>query len=154
MGKIITFNEIASIDRGKLLVLVGGCFDIFHIGHLRFLQKAKKNNLQLLVALESDATVKKLKGIKRPIHSQQERAEILSAMFLVDYILLLPELKSDREYFSLVRKIKPAVITATEYDPVLDKKRAQAKEVGAKFEVVPKINTLSTSQLVGLLGID
>jgi len=155
MNKIITLNQLEQIKRdGKKLVLCGGCFDIFHVGHLRFLESAKKIGGILLVALESDEKVKILKGKNRPIHSQKERAEILANLTIVDYVVLLPYFKTDADYFSLIKKIKPDVIAVTQGDPVRNKKEQQIKTVGGKIVVVPNIKTPSTTQLTKLLGID
>ncbi len=155
MEKIITLNQIRLINRkSNRVVLVGGFFDIFHIGHLEFLEAAKRAGELIVVALESDENAKRLKDSTRPIHSQKERAKILSAQSIVDYVLLLPEIKTDQEYFALVKKIKPDIIAATENDPILEKKRQQAEMVEGKLLVVPKINTPSTTQLAKLLEID
>ncbi len=163
MNKIISLNQLGNIKRGsKKLVLVGGCFDILHIGHLRFLQEAKKagdilfrqKQTCLLVALESDQKTKTLKGKNRPIHSQPERAEILSSLEDVDYVLLLPYFQGDRQYRDLIKNIKPEIVAVTENDPIKEKKQNQAKMVGGKLVVIPKIKTPSTTQLTKLLGID
>lgn len=155
LEKIITVKEIDLIKRnGRKLVLVGGFFDIFHIGHLEFLKAAKKKGDLLIVALESDENAKRLKGATRPIHSQKERARILSTLSIVDYVLLLSEIKTDQDYFALVKNIKPDIIAVTENDPIIEKKRQQAIVVGGKLVVISKINTPSTSQLAKLLEID
>lgn len=155
MDKIIYLNQLGNIKRNdKKLVLVGGCFDIVHIGHLRFLKAAKNSGDLLIVALEPDKKVQTLKGKNRPINSQQERAELLAALQTVDFVILLPELKTDQDYFSLVKTIKPNILAVTENDPLADKKRQQIKLLGGKLVVIPKINTPSTSQLTKLLGID
>ncbi len=155
MDKIITLDKINYISRKhKKVVLVGGCFDIFHIGHLRFLEKAKKKGDILVVALESDAAVKRLKGHHKPIHKQKERSQILATINWVDYVLLLPDLRSDQDYFDLVMKIKPEIIAVTENDPIIEKKRQQARLGGGKLVVIPKINTPSTTRLAKLLAVD
>ena len=126
---------------------MGGCFDIFHYGHLIFLQKAKASGDYLVIALESDALIKK-KG-RQPFHSQQERAEILAALTIVDLVLILPDLKSDRDYLKLVEKVKPKTIAVSEKDVNYSKKVAQAKKVGAEIKIVaPLLKKFSSSQLV------
>ena len=72
---------------GKKTVLVGGCFDILHYGHLRFLSQAKEKGEMLIVALESDTFIRKIKN-KKPIHTQEQRAEILAHLNLVDMIIV------------------------------------------------------------------
>ena len=79
----------------KITVLAGGCFDVLHPGHIVFLEKAKKAGDYLVVLLESDKKIRKLKGKGRPVHSQKERAEILSALKSVDSVVCLPYMEND-----------------------------------------------------------
>ncbi len=138
----------------KNVVLVGGCFDLLHYGHISFLKQAKALGDYLVVALESDENVRHAKGDTRPIHTQQQRKEMLEAVSSVDEVILLPPMHSDKEYFDLVTRIKPAVIVITEGDPVKDKKQEQANLAGAQLTVIPKIHTPSTSQLAKLLDLE
>lgn len=138
----------------KTIVLTGGCFDILHVGHIKFLQEAKKWGDYLLVLLESDAKVKLLKGRNRPFFPQRERASVLAALKMVDYIVMLPALKSDRDYQQLILKISPFVIAITANDPLLEKKTAQAKNAGGKLKVIPQIKTFSSSEIAKLIGLD
>lgn len=135
-------------------VLVGGCFDLIHYGHVSFLKQAKSHGDYLVVALESDENVKKMKGDARPIHTQSQRKEMLESLSFVDEVITLPLMRGDRDYYELVRKIKPHVIAITEGDPVSVKKREQAEEIGAQLIEIPKIHTPSTSQLAKLLGLE
>ena len=135
-------------------VLVGGCFDILHFGHITFLKQAKMLGDSLIVALESDGNVKRVKGDMRPIHTQEQRRAMLEALSFVDEVILLPPMNTDQEYVTFVQKIQPAVIAVTEGDPILEKKRQQANLVGANLVVIPKIRTPSTSQLAKLLGLE
>jgi len=140
--------------RGNRIVLVGGCFDILHIGHVRFLSEAKRMGDYLVVLLESDQRVRALKGEKRPVFIQKERAEMLSALKSVDLVVLLPMLETDRDYLNLIKRIKPDVIAVTENDPLIEKKRWQAKEAGGELRKVSLTKTFSTSKLARLLGVD
>ncbi|MBI3981146.1 adenylyltransferase/cytidyltransferase family protein [Candidatus Microgenomates bacterium] len=159
-NKIVKFTNLSSLiekikKRGKSIVLVGGCFDILHIGHLRFLTSAKKTADRLLVALEADEKVKDLKGPNRPIHSQKERAEILAALSDIDYVLMLPKFSGDRDYFNLVDIVRPEIVAVTKNDPALTKKKEQLKKIGGQLKIVtPRISTYSTSHLAKLLKID
>lgn len=158
MKKIINYQDLLKLIKqlklkNQRLVLVGGCFDILHLGHVRFLEAAKKYGL-VLVALESDSKLKKLKGLTRPIHTQTERAEVLANLKTVDYILLLPEFTKDEDYAQLTQTISPNFIAVTQGDPQLTKKQSQAKQVGAQIVIVPKIATPSTSQLAKLLKLE
>ena len=136
------------------VVLVGGCFDLLHFGHISFLKKAKSFGNRLIVALESDENVRRMKGDSRPIHSQIQRKEMLETLSCVDEVITLPPMKGDRDYYELVRKIKPSVIAITEGDSHIVKKTEQAKEIGARLVAIPKIHTPSTSQLAKLLGLE
>lgn len=135
-------------------VLVGGCFDILHFGHITFLKQAKMLGDSLIVALESDGNVKRVKGDMRPIHTQEQRKTMLEALSFVDEVIALPPMNIDQEYVTFVQKIQPAVIAVTEGDPILEKKRQQANLVGANLVVIPKVRTPSTSQLAKLLGLE
>lgn len=160
MNKIITTKQVIRIsqklhDQNKTIVLAGGCFDIVHIGHIAYLTKAKEQGDILIVLLESDKTIKKIKGDNRPFHTQKERATILSALQVVDYVVLLPFMKNDKNYDSLVFSIKPAIIAATKADPQEIHKQRQAKTIHAQvINVVERINDSSTSKLAKLLYKD
>lgn len=112
MGQLVSKQEIIDIVRkgqkeGKTYVVTNGCFDILHVGHVRYLQKTKEFADYLIVMLNSDLSVKALKGEGRPINNEQDRAEILSALSCVDYVVLFDE-KSPAK---LLEDIKPDVYT-------------------------------------------
>ncbi len=138
----------------KRIVLVGGCFDVLHFGHVSFLKEAKKHGDKLVVALEADANVKRRKGPTRPIHTQRQRKTMLEALSFVDEVLDLPEMHEHKQYYDLVSRVKPAIIAVTEGDPHIKYKEDQAKSVGAKIVVIPKVHTPSTSQLAKLIGLE
>jgi len=158
MAEIVNLQELKQIlstrESKDRIVLTGGCFDILHIGHIRFLSQAKAMGDYLVVLLESDRKVKDLKGKSRPVFVQKERAEMLSANRSVDLVVLLPTMKRDSDYLDLVMKIKPDIIAITENDPKIKNKRRQAREIGAKLKIIPLIKTFSTSKLVKLLGVE
>jgi rfaE bifunctional protein nucleotidyltransferase chain/domain len=157
MARIVNLQELKKFfsreGKGRIL-LTGGCFDILHVGHVRFLSEAKKMGDYLIVLLENDKNVKKLKGENRPVFIQKERAEMLSALRSVDLVVLLPAMENDSDYLGLIRMIKPDIIVATENDPNIEKKRSQAKQIGGELEVIPFIKTLSTSKLAKIIGVD
>lgn len=143
MGKVTTLEEATEISKklrsqGKTIVLVGGCFDILHGGHLTFLENAKAQGDVLLVALESDENVRRLKGKNRPINNQQNRATNLASLDVVDFVILLPRLISNKGYFAMTKKISPDIIAITEGDPKQTEKEIQAKAVGGKVVVAIK----------------
>ena len=157
MARIIDSQEsktfLSRESRGRI-VLAGGCFDILHIGHVRFLSEARKLGDYLVLLLESDEKVRKLKGENRPIFIQKERAEMLAALRSVDLVILLPTTDRDADYVDLVMEIRPRVIAVTEKDPQIEKKKEQARKIGAELKVVSLVKTVSTSILVQMLGID
>jgi len=141
--------------QNKRIVLAGGCFDILHIGHVEYLEKAKKEGDVLFVMLESDEAVKHIKGDNRPIHKQQERAYMLSSLSVVDYVILLPRLETDQKYDTLISQIRPSVIAITKGDPYKNKKQKQARSVGGKLvEVTKTISNKSTTRLAQILSLE
>lgn len=136
-SKVIRFENLknAFTTFSQKKVLVGGCFDLLHLGHVRFLRAAKKRGDSLIVALESDDFIR-IKKKREPIYPQIERAEIISALTCVDAVILLPLLRSDKDYLLLVKVICPAVIAVTDNDPYLIQKEKQALAVGGKIAIV------------------
>lgn len=94
-------------EKGKTFVVTNGCFDILHVGHVRYLQKTKEFADSLIVMLNSDASVKAIKGESRPINNELDRAEILSALNCVDYVVIFNENSPAK----LLEDIKPNVYT-------------------------------------------
>src|SRR3989338_1430528 len=117
--------------RGKPIILTGGCFDILHIGHIRFLEEAKKSGGTLIVLLEPDEKVRKLKGAKRPVFSQHERARTLSSLIPVDYIILLPYL-SGSGYDQYISVIKPDIIAKNKNQSNFEKETKTEKKSSGK----------------------
>ena len=109
---LVTQNEIIKIvkrgqEEGKTFVVTNGCFDILHVGHVRYLQKTKEFADKLIVMLNSDKSVKAIKGDSRPINCEADRAEILSSLRCVDYVVLFDENSPAK----LLEDIKPNVYT-------------------------------------------
>jgi len=154
MKKVIAIDELNTIVRKlklkeKKIVLVGGCFDIVHIGHIAFLQKAKEQGNFLIVLLESDESIRKMKGVTRPIHTQNLRAKILESLDSVDLVIQIPQLTTDEEYSKLVKIIEPDIIAVTKGDPILFKKKAHAQAIHAQvIEVIDRQKEHSTSNLI------
>ncbi|EKD67305.1 MAG: glycerol-3-phosphate cytidyltransferase TagD [uncultured bacterium] len=135
-------------------ILVGGCFDLIHIGHIYFLEKAKRLGDKLVVLLESDETIKRIKGDHRPIHTQEQRKKMLLAIRFVDEVISIPPLKTDEEYFNLIQKFHPDIIAVTEGDPILEKKQKQAELIGATAVIIPRIPNISTTSLAKALEVE
>lgn len=91
---------------GKKIVFTNGCFDLIHTGHARFLAKARSYGDVLLVAVNSDSSVRKIKGEKRPINSEEDRMETLAALQSVDYVTIFDELDPHR----LISELQPDVL--------------------------------------------
>ena len=153
---IVRYKEIQEAEiffENKKTVLVGGCFDLIHFGHLKFLEKAKEQGDFLIVALESDEFIKKHKK-KQPVHQQSERAEILSNLNMIDLILLLPLFKTNNDYFDLVKKVSPRIIAVTVGDQQLENKKKQAIEIGAEVkEVVTNLKNFSTRNIAKVFNL-
>lgn len=158
MKKIITINHAVKESgilrhNGKKIVLAGGCFDILHIGHIIFLEKAKAAGDRLFVFLESDESIKKLKGENRPINNQEDRAKILAALMMVDYVILLAPYLTDKDYEDMIIRLKPDIIAITKGDPNKGQKKGQADLINSRIiEVTGFISDQSTTRLVKLLG--
>lgn len=148
MAKIISVNQVPSFGEEKI-VLVGGCFDVVHPGHIGFLEKAKKAGDVLVVLLESDQSVRELKGEDRPVHNQKMRAKVLSALEAVDFVLLLPAKTSQEIYDQAVSLIKPNIIAVTGGYANIKYHRRAAKMIGAKLvNVTNMIGNFSTSRIL------
>ncbi|MBP9716631.1 MAG: adenylyltransferase/cytidyltransferase family protein [Candidatus Levybacteria bacterium] len=153
-GKIIELNDISETvlrlkEENKKIVLVGGCFDIIHPGHILFLEAAKREGDALILLLESDESIKKRKGNGRPINSQKNRQIVVSAISDVDYIIPLVGVTTDEEYDRIMIQIRPEVIAITEGDSQTDKRKKQCESIGSELKVViKKIDNRSTTALI------
>ncbi|MBT5419524.1 MAG: D-glycero-beta-D-manno-heptose 1-phosphate adenylyltransferase [Candidatus Cloacimonetes bacterium] len=110
-NKLKTWEEITDISRklkeqSKTIVFTNGCFDILHAGHAKYLAEAKKLGNILILGLNSDSSVKRLKGNDRPVNNEQDRAVVLSALCSVSYIVVFDE---DTPY-ELINNIKPNIL--------------------------------------------
>ncbi len=130
----------------KKIVVAGGCFDIIHLGHVRFLEQAKKNGDYLFILLESDKSVRRIKGEDRPLNTQNERAEVLTSIKYVDFVVPLGEFKTDEEYDALIQSLSPDVIATTDNDPNLHHKQRQAEKTNSRIEFVLSRLDKSTSE--------
>lgn len=99
-------NELDSIRKNKKIVFTNGCFDLLHIGHVRYLNEARKLGDYLVVGINSDSSVKVLKGPTRPIQNQDDRAEILSSLESVNATVIFTESTPER----LIKNVKPDIL--------------------------------------------
>lgn len=130
---------------GKKIVFTNGCFDVLHIGHVRLLLAAAEAGDILVVGLNSDASVKRLKGNARPIHNQEIRAEILAALVPVDCVIIFEEDTPE----TLIKAIKPHVLVKggdyTESDVV---GADFVKENGGEVRIFPLVDGHSSTQII------
>ena len=148
--KILThealMNEREHLRRaGKELVFTNGVFDILHVGHVRYLAEAREMGDALVVAINSDASVRELKGDARPLVSQNDRAEVLSALSSVDYVTVFDDI-SPR---SLIAKLLPDVLVKGG-DYALDQihGREEVEAAGGRVISLPFVEGSSTSQII------
>ena len=132
---------------GRRLVLTNGCFDLLHVGHVRYLEAARRGGDALAVALNSDASARALKGANRPLNSQDDRAEILAALACVDFVTIFDEERVTR----LIEQVRPMVYAkGGDYRlETLDPgERAALERGGTEIFFVPMVPGRSTTRLV------
>ncbi|MDD5191836.1 MAG: D-glycero-beta-D-manno-heptose 1-phosphate adenylyltransferase [Candidatus Nanoarchaeia archaeon] len=133
--------------KGKKVVWTNGCFDLIHIGHIDYLKKARKLGDCLFVGLNSDNSIKKLKGEGRPINNEKHRAETLSSLEFVDYTTIFPELTSE----NCLRELKPDFfVKAGDYnfESMNQKERKIVENYGGKIVFIPIIYDTSTTDII------
>lgn len=132
---------------GKKLVLTNGCFDLLHTGHVRYLQQARACGDALLVAVNSDASVRELKGPERPLNSELDRAEVLAALRCIDHVTIF----SGKRVTEVISTLRPAIYAkGGDYTPeTLDPgERAALEEVGAEIKLLQLVPGRSTTSLL------
>jgi D-beta-D-heptose 7-phosphate kinase/D-beta-D-heptose 1-phosphate adenosyltransferase len=131
--------------KGKRIVFTNGCFDLLHLGHVRYLEKARTLGDILVVGVNSDSSVRKIKGPKRPILPEKERIEILSGLECVDYITLFDEI----DPLKLITSLHPHMLAKggdwTREEIV---GREVVESLGGKVVIIPFIQGASTSNLI------
>ena len=151
--KIKTREELKSEickarQQGKKIVTTNGCFDILHVGHLRYLQEAKKLGDILIVAINSDDSVREIKGDKRPLIPENERAEILAALECVDYVMIFPELNP----IPFLQVLRPDIhVKGGDYtlDQIIE--REAVESMGGELRLMPGVPGKATSNLIKLI---
>ena len=151
-GKIVTAEELACVRdtlaaEGKKLVFTNGCFDLLHVGHVRYLQAARALGDALVVAVNGDDSVRALKGPTRPINPEADRAEVLAALECVDYVVIFPEVRITRLFLAA----RPQIYAkGGDYTPdTLDKgERAVIDEAGSEIRILPLVPGRSTTNIL------
>ena len=131
---------------GKRIVFTNGCFDIIHVGHIRYLKSAKELGDILVIGLNSDESVRKIKGDNRPIVSQGERAEILSSIRSVDYVVIFNE----PDPYNTITAIKPDILIKGG-DWAIDNivGRDIVESYGGEVRTIPFVEGFSSSRIIG-----
>lgn len=126
----------------RRIVLTNGCFDILHIGHVRYLQAARQVGDVLLVGVNSDSSVRQLKGPSRPVNHDVDRAELLSALRCVDATLIFSEQTAD----ALIERVQPAVyVKAGDYTRASLPETATLDRLGIEIVFMPFVSGYSTT---------
>ncbi len=132
-------------EEGKTIVTTNGCFDILHVGHVRYLEKTKSFGDVLIVALNSDKSVKSIKGESRPINNENDRAEVLSALKSVDYVVLFDE----DSPIDLLLQIKPDVYTkGADYTIESLPEAKGIMDAGGRIEFISFVEGKSTTSII------
>jgi rfaE bifunctional protein nucleotidyltransferase chain/domain len=151
-AKIVDVEELSDRSEklraaGKKLVATNGCFDLLHVGHVRYLQTARALGDFLVVGLNSDRSVRELKGSGRPIITESDRAEVLAALGCVDLVTIFPEMQATR----FLVAARPAIyVKGGDYssETLNDEERAALEQIGAEIRLVPFEAGYSTSGLI------
>ena len=136
-------------EEGKRVVFTNGCFDLLHIGHVRYLQAARKQGDCLVVAVNSDSSVRQIKRAGRPIIPEAQRAEVVAALGFVDWVTLFDE----PDPLNLIRLLKPSVLVKGAdwpEDEIIG--AAEVKESGGKVVRIPLEEKMSTSEVINRIS--
>ncbi len=132
-------------QQGKKIVFTNGCFDLIHLGHVRLLEKSKKLGNILIVGLNSDSSVKRLKGKDRPLCPEKDRAGVLAALEAVDYVVLF----SEQTPYRLIQKIKPNILVkGGDYKPKDVVGADIVKKNKGKVLIFPTLKGRGTTKLI------
>ena len=151
-AKLQSIEELAALRaaleaQGRRLVFTNGCFDLLHVGHVRYLQEARALGDALLVALNGDESVRALKGPTRPINNEQDRAEVLAALACVDFVTLF----HTPRVTEVIRAVRPHLYakggdyTVDSLDPG---ERAALAEAGTEIRILPLVPGKSTTATI------
>lgn len=149
-GKIVSREELGQRVRewrssGERIILANGGFDLLHVGHVRYLEAAKALGGRLVVGVNTDVTVRQLKGEGRPVMPEQERAELLAALAAVDAVVIFPEL----DVCAIVREIRPDIhAKGTDYTASNVPEGEVVRECGGRVEIVGDPKRHSTTDIL------
>jgi rfaE bifunctional protein nucleotidyltransferase chain/domain len=153
MAAVLSVEEASRLAsgwraQGKRLVLANGCFDLLHVGHVRYLQAARALGDALVVGLNSDASVRRLKGPGRPVMPVAERAELVAAVRGVDAVVVFEEDSAD----ALIERLRPDVhAKGTDYTEESVPERGTVQSMGARVAIAGDSKTHATKDLIATI---
>jgi rfaE bifunctional protein nucleotidyltransferase chain/domain len=154
LPKRVSFEDLTRLRAsataaGKTIALANGVFDLFHVGHLRYLEGAKREADLLLVAVNSDVSTRINKGPDRPVVPETERAEIVAALACVDHVVLF----DSKDVVPVIRALRPDVhVKGTDYTPDTIPEAEEVRAYGGRVAVAGDPKDHSTTDLVGRLA--
>ncbi len=148
--KILSLQDLAAEadllrSADKRIVTTNGCFDLLHVGHIRFLKSARALGDVLIVGLNSDSSVRSLKGTNRPLIAQDERAEILAALSCVDYVSIFPEVTASE----FLHAVKPDIyVKGGDYEPSQLPETSVVESLGGLVKILKYVPQRSSTDLI------
>jgi len=155
MNKILSRDDlkervVALKGRGKRIVFTNGCFDILHIGHVKYLEQAKGLGDILILGLNSDASIRSIKGPPRPIVPQDERAYIMASLEMIDYVTIFDE----DTPLALIEYIEPDILVkGGDWDQGAVVGRASIEQRGGRVVIIPQFEETATRHPASTTGI-
>ncbi len=152
MNKVLALPDLAARVRdlqakGKRVVFTNGCFDLLHVGHVRYLRAARDLGDALIVAINGDDSVRALKGEGRPLHPAHDRAEVVAALAAVDFVTIFPEVRAT----AALEQVRPDIYAkGGDYTPetLHPEERAVLDRIKAVIRIIPFVEGYSTTAIV------
>jgi D-glycero-beta-D-manno-heptose 1-phosphate adenylyltransferase len=154
MGKVVPCSEVADLGErlrkeGRKVVFANGCFDLFHVGHVRYLEGARQQGDVLVVGVNSDRSVQQLKGKGRPLLPEDARAELLAAMECVDYVAIFDDVTAE----NILRDLRPDVhCKGTDYTEATVPEREVVRSWGGRVVIVGDPKDHSTRDVLARIA--
>lgn len=154
MGEVVKLNQLLDIiadlkKQNKTIITTNGCFDIIHAGHVRYLREAKELGDVLVVLLNSDASVQRLKGPTRPLNHEDDRAEVMAALKAVDYVVIFEE----DTPINMLAQIKPDIhIKGGDYTEDTLPETKIVREGGGKIQFIKFVEGRSTTNIINKIS--
>ena len=148
--KIVSRRELVELAKnwrasGEKIILTNGCFDLLHVGHVRYLRGAKELGGKVVVAVNSDESARALKGKGRPVTKEQERAELLAALQDVDAVVIFPE----KDVIAIIQELRPDIhAKGTDYTEASVPEGALVRELGGRVAIVGDPKDHSSTALI------